>query len=123
MASLGELERSIMERLWSAPSDRRAPELRDELREGQLALTTVYTLLTRLEQKGFVDHDGGRPRRYRASAGRAEHAASVMREVLAQSLDRDAVLTQFVGTVSAEEAGLLRRLLRKHPEVLDTGPN
>lgn len=105
-----------MECLWSAPSDVSAPELRDELRDGELALTTVYTVLTRLEHKGFVAHDDGRPRRYRASASRADHAASVMREVLAMSSDRDAVLTRFVGTVSPEEARLLRRLLRKHPE-------
>jgi predicted transcriptional regulator len=123
MASLGELERSIMERLWSAPSDLSAPELREELRDGELALTTVYTVLTRLELKGFVDHDEGRPRRYRASAGRAEHAASVIREVLANSSDRVAVLTRFVGTVSREDAHLLRRLLRTHPEVLSTDRN
>jgi len=117
MASLGELERSIMERLWSATSALSAPELRDTLRDGELALTTIYTVLARLEDKGFVEHDESRPRRFRSSASRAEHAASVMRDVLAQASDRDAVLTRFIGTVSAEEARLLRRLLRTRPEV------
>lgn len=118
MASLGELERSIMDQLWSATSELSAPELRDTLRDGELALTTIYTVLTRLEDKGFVEHDESRPRRFRASASRAEHAASVMSDVLAQASDRDAVLTRFIGTVSAEEARLLRRLLRTRSEVL-----
>lgn len=117
MASLGELERSIMERLWTATSALSAPELRDTLRHGELALTTIYTVLARLEDKGFVEHDESRPRRFRASTSRAEQAASVMRDVLAQASDRDAVLTRFIGTVSAEEARLLRRLLRTRPEV------
>jgi predicted transcriptional regulator len=116
MASLGELESSIMELLWSAESPRSAPELRDTHRDGALALTTIYTVLARLEDKGLVEHDESRPRRFLASATRAEHSASVMRDVLAQASDRDAVLTRFIGTVSAEEARLLRRLLRKRPE-------
>lgn len=115
-ASLGELERRTMECLWSAEAAMSVPDLREALSDRDLALTTVYTVLTRLEQKGFVEHDEGRPRRFRASNGRAEHAATVMHNVLEQAADPDAVLTRFVGSVSAEEASLLRRLLRKRPE-------
>ena len=110
MASLGELERSVMECLWSAEGPVAAPALRDEL-GGDLALTTVHTVLTRLEQKGFVVHDGGRPRRFRPRASRAEHAAELMHEVLGRAGDRQAVLARFVGTVDPEEARLLRELL------------
>ena len=115
MASLGELERSAMECLWEAGSPLSAPDVRDALAAagaGDLAPTTVYTLLTRLEQKGFVAHDDSRPRRFEATASRADHVASVMHEVLGQADDRDAVLARFVGSVSPEEASLLRRLLR-----------
>jgi predicted transcriptional regulator len=114
-ASLGELERRTMECLWSTEAPMSAPDLRAALSDRDLALTTIYTVLTRLEQKGFVERDEGRPRRFRASDGRAEHAASVMHDVLEQAADPDAVLTRFVGSVSAEEASLLRRLLRKRP--------
>jgi predicted transcriptional regulator len=110
VASLGELERSVMECLWSAEGPVAAPALRDEL-GGDLALTTVHTVLTRLEQKGFVVHDGGRPRRFSPTASREERAAELMHEVLGQAGNRQAVLARFVGTVDPEEARLLRELL------------
>ena len=112
MASLGSLERQVMECLWAAPEGLSAAQVRERLGDGELALTTVHTLLTRLEQKGFVDHDEGRPRHFRATASQAEHVATVMREVLGEAADRDAVLARFVGSVSAGDAILLRRLLR-----------
>ena len=111
MASLGELERAVMERLWAADGPVAATALRDELAGRGVALTTVHTVLTRLEQKGFVVHDDGRPRLFAARASREDHAAELMHEVLGQSADRQAVLARFVGSVNADEARLLRELL------------
>ena len=111
MASLGELERRVMERLWAAAGPVAASELRDGMADRGLALTTVHTVLTRLEQKGFVVHDDARPRRFSPRTTREEHAAALMHEVLGQSADRQAVLARFVGTVDADEARLLRELL------------
>jgi predicted transcriptional regulator len=111
VASLGELERAVMDRLWSAAGPVSATEIRDGLADRGLALTTVHTVLTRLEQKGFVVHDEARPRRFRPRASRAEHAAELMHEVLGQAGDRQAVLARFVGGVDADEARLLRELL------------
>ena len=111
MATLGELERAVMERLWAADEAVSATTLRDELADRGVALTTVHTVLTRLEQKGFVEHDDARPRRFRARASREDHAAELMHEVLGRSGDRQAVLARFVGGVDAEEARLLRELL------------
>ncbi|SEO38526.1 BlaI/MecI/CopY family transcriptional regulator [Trujillonella endophytica] len=111
MASLGDLERVVMDHLWSADGPLAATDLRDALADRGLALTTVHTVLGRLQQKGFVTHDEARPRRFRPTAGRAEHAAGLMHEVLGQAADRQAVLARFVGSVDAEEAALLRRLL------------
>ena len=115
MASLGELERAVMERLWAADEAVAATTLRDGLADRGVALTTVHTVLTRLEQKGFVEHDDGRPRRFRARATREDHAAELMHEVLGRSGDRQAVLARFVGGVDAEEARLLRELLAGGP--------
>jgi predicted transcriptional regulator len=111
MASLGDLERTVMDRLWRAEGPLAAAELRDDLADRGLALTTVHTVLSRLEQKGFVTHDDGRPRRFSARATREAHAAELMHEVLGQAADRQAVLARFVGSVSDEEARLLRELL------------
>ena len=111
MASLGELERTVMERLWAADGPVSATELRDLLTDRGLALTTVHTVLTRLEQKGLVGHDDARPRRFAARASREEHTAELMHEVLGQAADRQAVLARFVGSVTPGEASLLRRLL------------
>jgi predicted transcriptional regulator len=111
MASLGELERAVMERLWAADGPVAATLLRDGLADRGLALTTVHTVLSRLEQKGFVVHDDARPRRFSARTSREEHAAEVMREVLGQAADRQAVLARFVGAVDADEARMLRDLL------------
>jgi predicted transcriptional regulator len=118
MASLGELERSVMEVLWRSDASLSANELRDALalREEApgraVATTTVLTVLARLERKGFVSRSREqRPHRYRALLSREEHTAELMHEVLDRSSDRDAALARFVGTVSAGEAATLRRLL------------
>ena len=111
MATLGDLERAVMERLWAADGPVAATWLRDELADRGIALTTVHTVLTRLEQKGFVVHDDARPRRFSARASREDHAAELMREVLGQAADRQAVLARFVGSVDADEARMLRELL------------
>ena len=111
MESLGELERAVMDQLWSRAVPVSATELRDALADRGLALTTVHTVLTRLEHKRFVQHDEARPRRFAAVASREEHAAGLMHEVLGQATDRQAVLARFVGSASPAEAAVLRALL------------
>ena len=117
MASLGELERSVMEVLWTSDAELTANDLRDVLsvrdEPGRsIATTTVLTVLSRLERKGFVTRTRAmRPHRYRALLSREEHTAELMHEVLAASSDRDAALARFVGTVTDGEAQTLRRLL------------
>lgn len=111
MASLGELERAVMEQLWASDGPVAATALREELAGRGVALTTVHTVLTRLQQKGFVVHDDSRPRLFAPRVSREDHAATLMHEVLGQSADRQAVLARFVGSVNADEAQLLRELL------------
>ncbi|SDP16008.1 Predicted transcriptional regulator [Klenkia soli] len=115
MESLGELERAVMDQLWSGSAALSATELRDALADRGLALTTVHTVLTRLEGKGFVRHDDARPRRFAAVASREEHAAGLMHEVLGQAADRQAVLARFIGSASPDEAAVLRALLADTP--------
>lgn len=116
MATLGQLERSVMELLWESDSPLNAYELRDELAarsdDRALAATTVLTVLSRLEKKDFVLADrSARPHRYAAVASRAAHMAEVMHDALGDSQDRRAVLERFIGGVSSEDAAVLRQLL------------
>jgi predicted transcriptional regulator len=115
MATLGELERSIMDLLWDSGETLTAYELQERLvADGakQLAPTTVLTVLSRLETKGFVTRErSSRPHRYQAAASREDHMAELMHEVLGGAADRVAVLERFVGQVSPDEAATLRKLL------------
>ena len=112
MATLGELERSIMEILWASADSLSAYDLQERLSDRKLAATTILTVLSRLENKGFVKRSrDARPHQYRAAASREEHMADLMHEVLGGASDRTAVLERFVGQVSPEEAETLRRLL------------
>ncbi|GAA3670266.1 BlaI/MecI/CopY family transcriptional regulator [Microbacterium marinilacus] len=116
MSSLGELERAVMDVLWDASGAAlTAYDVQEHLeREAgrQLAATTLLTVLSRLQKKGFVASDrSARPHRYSATGSRVDHVAELMHEVLGDAGDRGAVLARFVGGVSAEDAEVLRRLL------------
>jgi predicted transcriptional regulator len=115
MATLGDLERSVMNLLWASGAPVTAYEIQDSLATGTtkpLAATTVLTVLSRLEKKGFVSRErSSRPHRYFAAASRDDHVAELMHEVLGGATDRVAVLERFVGQASPAEAAALRKLL------------
>ncbi len=122
MASLGELERAVMDLLWAGQEAATANTLRDQLartsaaqggHEGkELAVTTVLTVLSRLEKKRFVERErSARPHHYYAARSREDHMAELMHEVLGTAADRTAVLERFVGQASDTEAATLRKLL------------
>lgn len=112
MENLGELERGVMDALWSQREGLSAAALRDALADRGLALTTVHTVLTRLEKKGYVVRDRRtRPHLYSASSSREEHVSDLLSEVLDQAGDRRAVLARFLGTVSLSDSAFLRGIL------------
>jgi len=114
MGTLGELERVVMDALWDADAAQTAYDVQSTLEAGgrTLAATTLLTVLSRLEKKGFVASErSSRPHRYTAVASRSEHVAELMHAVLGDANDRTAVLERFVGGVSSEDAAILRQLL------------
>lgn len=119
MATLGDLERTVMDLLWSTSGAVTANEVRDAIAEAptgqvgrELAVTTVLTVLSRLEKKGLVERErDSRPHRYRSVTSREDHTAELMHEVLVTAPDREAVLARFIGSVSEAEAETLRKLL------------
>jgi predicted transcriptional regulator len=123
MANLGLLERGIMQALWDAGTPLSAydvlPLVSGSDGSRPLAVTTVLTVLSRLEKKGFVRADrSARPHRYTATASRADHVAELLHEALGESADRHAVLERFVGGVSAADAAVLRDLLARRSDPL-----
>jgi predicted transcriptional regulator len=109
----GGLESEVLATLWAASRPLTPRDVQREL-GGGLAYTTVMTTLARLHDKGEVTRGrAGRAYAYAPMLGRAETAASRMREVLEKGADRQAVLARFVGSLSADDERLLAELLRE----------
>ena len=79
--TLSRLEQTIMDFVWSKPS-----VTAESVREGidrPLKDSTVRTVLRRLEEKGFVQHEvDGRTYVYRATGARTHAAASAVRQII-----------------------------------------
>lgn len=113
---LGELERAVMDHLWSSGEPLTVREVHEALRsQRELAYTTVMTVLQRLARKDLVVQiRDDRAHRYAAAYGRDELVAGLMVDALhqaADSGDRQAALVHFVERVGAEDADALRRAL------------
>jgi predicted transcriptional regulator len=107
----GELEAQVLAALRQAPGAVTAAWVQDRL-GGDLAYTTVMTILTRLHAKGAVTRErAGRSFAWTAVADEAGLAALRMRKVLDAEADREAVLASFVTALSARDERLLRDLL------------
>jgi predicted transcriptional regulator len=110
-ARLGELERKVMEVLWSDLGTSVTVRHIEEHLPGY-AYTTLLTVLTRLHRKGLVARaKDGRAFLYAAMTSREEYTAELMREALEAVPDRAAVLARFAQNVSPAEAGVLRDVL------------
>jgi predicted transcriptional regulator len=120
---LGDLERSVMDHLWSAPEPQTVRQVHEALSaRRELAYTTVMTVLQRLAKKNLVSQiRDDRAHRYAPVHSRDELVAGLMVDALDQAADtgsRQAALVHFVERVGAEEAEALRRALAE----LESGP-
>ena len=120
MATLGDLERAVMDLLWDAddPAEReraarRASRPASRHRRDAASPRPPCSRCCRGSRPrvSSTAPARARPHLYRAVSGRAEHTAELMHEVLGTASDRDAALARFVGQVSPEEAEMLRALL------------
>ena len=107
----GELEAAVLAVLQAAGSPLSPGEVRDRL-GGDLAYTTVVTILSRLHAKGvLVRRKAGRAFVYQPVADEPGLAARRMAQVLDAEPDREAVLARFVSGLSGTDEDLLRRML------------
>ncbi|MFE9449539.1 BlaI/MecI/CopY family transcriptional regulator [Streptomyces sp. NPDC006739] len=110
----GELESGVLAALWGADEPLTARQVLERL-PGDLAYTTVLTILTRLHDKGrLVRHPAGRGYAYAPVRDEASDTAVRMHSLLERGSDREAVLTRFVSELSQEDEQLLHRLLGEH---------
>ncbi|MFJ7064032.1 BlaI/MecI/CopY family transcriptional regulator [Streptomyces sp. NPDC101115] len=112
----GELEAQVLAVLRRPGGARTAGWVQERL-GGDLAYTTVITILTRLHAKGAVSRErAGRSFEWTAVADEAGLAALRMRRVLDGETDREAVLASFVTGLSPDDERLLRDLLAQDSE-------
>jgi predicted transcriptional regulator len=107
----GELAGQVLGILHAAGEPMSPADVRERL-GGELAYTTVVTILSRLHAKGVLDRErAGRAYRYTPVADEPGLAARRMASVLAAESDREAVLARFVSGLSDEDEQALRRML------------
>jgi predicted transcriptional regulator len=117
MRQLGELEATIMERVWAGEGPVTVREVLDDLnadtsRGRRLAYTTVMTVMDNLHRKGMLSRETvGRAYRYTAVSSQEEHAADLIAAVLSDVDDRTAPLLRFVERLTPAEVKRLRAAL------------
>lgn len=116
LTRLGDLEREVMEHLWSSPEPQTVRQVHEALAARRdLAYTTIMTVLQRLAKKNLVvQHRDDRAHRYAPTHGHDELVAGLMVDALDQASDsgsRVAALVHFVERVGIDEADALRRAL------------
>lgn len=116
VSSLGELEREVMNELWSAPGPMLVRDVHTALsRDRDLAYTTVMTVLERLARKQMVERDlDGRAYRYRPTQSKDALVAEAMSAALDGAGDnRSEALMRFVDTMTSTDAQALRDALAR----------
>jgi len=107
----GQLENEVLDLLQRAGEPLSPGDVRERV-GGDLAYTTVVTILSRLHAKGVLDRrKSGRAYLYAPVADPPGLAARRMARVLDDESDREAVLARFVSGLSRGDEELLRRML------------
>ncbi|NLZ04611.1 MAG: BlaI/MecI/CopY family transcriptional regulator [Phycisphaerae bacterium] len=113
---LGQLQRAVMEIIWSR-GEATVHQVRDRLdREKELAYTTILTTLQKLERAGWLEHRSeGKSYVYVPRRSREQAGAGSVRGFLKRVFDGNAVaMFQHLireGDLSEEELKELRRII------------
>ena len=113
---LGQLQRAVMEIVWSR-GEATVHQVRDRLdREKELAYTTILTTLQKLERAGWLEHRAeGKSYVYVPKRSREQAGAGSVRGFLKRVFDGNAVaMFQHLireGDLSEEELKELRRII------------
>lgn len=109
----GQLENEVLTALWAAPEGLTPAEVQAAV-DGDLAYTTVMTILVRLTAKGVIARSrAGRAYRYHPVVAEADVVAEQVRALLDQGQDRQAVLQGLLDGLHPDEEAQLRVLLAR----------
>lgn len=112
--SLGDLERVVMDTLWSHGPELSVRDVMDRMQgDKDLAYTTIMTVLDRLAKKGLAERSrDGRAWRYTAASSREELAATALRSTLENvQADRKLAMMHFLDDATPAELDDLRAAL------------
>lgn len=110
----GELEALVLDVLWAADQPLTSNEVLDAIAsEGDLALTTVLTVLSRLSEKELVERipADGRGFLFCATSTREQHAAKQLLLILENATNPALTLSHFAAGLSKKSLNALKKSL------------
>jgi predicted transcriptional regulator len=110
----GELESLVLDTLWDADAPLTSNQVLEAVaEEGELALTTVLTVLSRLLEKDLVERlpAEGRGYLFKATSTREEHAASQLIEILEKSENLGLTLSHFAAGLNKRSINAIKKSL------------
>lgn len=110
----GELENLILDALWDAPEALTSQQILERVSpKGDLALTTILTVLSRLIDKSMVKKEAGKGRSllFSATTTREKFAAESMLKLFSSSGNPALALSHFASGLSEDQVAALRRAL------------
>ncbi len=110
----GELEAVVLGCLWDSNDPLTSLEIQSKISgSGKVALTTVLTVLSRLEDKGLVLREQGPARSlvFRSADSRQEHTAKLMLRMVEEESNPALAFSYFAkGLTKAQKTALKRTL-------------
>lgn len=110
----GELESLVLDALWRSKKPLTSHEILEKVNtNSELALTTILTVLSRLEDKGLVTREPGEGRAFLFSAAqsREQHTADLMLQLVANEANPALAFSHFTHGLSAAQLKALRKSL------------
>jgi predicted transcriptional regulator len=109
----GSLEASVLQRLWAADAPLSSRAILESFDEAERpGMTTVLTVLDRLQKKGLVTRTPGEGMSsFSAVRSAPTDTASAMGRLLERADDREAALLQFAGQLDPRDVEALRTAL------------
>ena len=110
----GELESHILNVLWSSKKALTSQEILEKAnKDSDLALTTILTVLSRLEDKGLVTREpsDGRAFLFSAAQSREQHTADMMLQLVANESNPALAFSHFTDGLTTAQLKALRKSL------------